>query len=255
MKPGSRKHKSALIMVIGSFLIGMSLFLSACNLNTPPSTYPAGPIQVSVTPGSSGPSNPSPNGSNYVVGSVGYGITTYGTAGVTTYTLSADVASNNVPVTNAVVIFTDPNGTTRYPLNYTGTNQAVGGVTCGTYQSSPSSFTTVGAFNLSVVTAAGTSSASVTAINSVVTFPSPYTMINWTGSSQSNAVAVVSVATPSSTYNQSGTTSPISIPASTYTSGVSYSYAFVQINEAATINGGTGAVGYLQISNGTFVAP
>lgn len=255
MKQGLRKSKSTLIMVVGSFLVGMSLFFSACNLNTSPSTY-AGPIGGSGRYGGigSGPPNSGSN-SNYVVGAVGYGITSYGATGITTYTFSADIASNNNPITTAAVTFTDPNGTTKYPLIYTGSNQAVGSVTCGTYEGSPSSFTTVGVFNLSVVTASGISSGSVTAINSVVTFPSPYTSISWTGSSQQNALAVVSVATPSTTYSQSSSTSPINIPASTYTSGVTYSYSLVQTNQNATINGGTGLVEYLQMSNGTFVAP
>lgn len=241
-------------MIVGALLFGMCLFFSACNPDNP-SSVPSGPISVTGGRGGSGPPPPS-SSANYVVGTVGYTInSTVGNAPLTTYLLAAAVAGNSKPVSNAGVTFTDPNGTNLYSLAYTGTNQSVGGVTCGIYQDIPSSFTTVGVFNLKFVTPFGTSSASVTALNSVVTFPSPYTTLSWTGSIQQNALDVVSVATSSTIYSQSSATSPISIPSSTYTSGVTYSYSFVQENQPATINGGTGSAGYLQTTSGTFVGP
>jgi len=252
VKQALRKSKPASYMIVSALLLGVCLFFSAC-IPDNPSSVPSGPIGV----GGHGTSGPPPAGSsaNYVVGSVAYTIDSTGGTPVTTYLLAAAVAGNNKPVSNAGVTFTDPNGTNQYSLAYSGTNLSVGGVTCGFYQNVPSSFTTVGVFNLKVVTPFGTSSGSVTAFNSVVSFPSPYTTLSWTGSSQENAVAVESVATPSISYNQSGTTSPISIPSSTYTSGVTYSYSFVQTNQPATINGGTGSVGYFQTTSGTFVGP
>jgi len=233
-------------------LSGLCLFFSACNPDNTASV-PSGPIGIGGHGGSGSP--PSSSGANYVVGAVGYTIDSTSGTPVTTYLLAAALAGNGKPVTNAAVTFTDPNGTNLYSLAYSGTNQTIGGVTCGFYQDVPASFTTVGVFNLKFVTAFGTSSASVSAINSVVSFPSPYTSINWTGLSQQNALSVVSVATPSTSYSQSSATSPISIPASTFTSGVTYDYSLVQTNQAATINGGTGSAGYLQTTDGTFVAP
>lgn len=252
LKQALRKSKPLLYIMVGALLLGLSFFFSAC-IPDNTSSVPSSPIGV----GGHGGSGPPPAGStaNYVVGSVGYTIDSTSGTPVTTYLLAAAVAGNSNPVTSAAVTFTDPNGTNQYSLAYSGTNQSVGGVTCGMYQDIPASFTTVGVFNLKVVTPYGTSAASVTAINSVVTFSTPYTAISWTGSSQQNALAVISVATPSTSYSQASATSPINIPASTYTSGVAYDYSFVQVNEATTINGGTGSAGYLQISNGTFVAP
>ena len=238
-------------MLVGAWLIGMSFFFSACNTNSPSS--PSGPL-YSKLPGGGGNAPPS-SSANYVVGAIGYGVTFIANTAVTTYTLAAAVAIQQTPSTNAAITFTDPNGTTQYSLTYSGSNQAVGGVTCGIYGASPSSFSTAGTFNLSVVTNAGTSSASVTATNSTISFPSPYTTLSWTGSSQQNIVSVMSVATPSTSYDQSATTSPISIPASTYTSGVTYSYELLQSNSATTISSGTGSLGYLETTSGTFVAP
>jgi hypothetical protein len=173
---------------------------------------------------------------------------------VTTYLLAAAVAVSSTPVVNAAVTFTDPNGA-FYSLPYSGSNQVVGGITCGLYQDAPSSFATIGTFNFSVITASGTSSGSVTAINSIVSFPLPYTTLSWSGTSQENTISLVSVATPSVSSSQSGTNSPINIPSSTYVSGTTYDYQFLQANQATTINGGTGSLGYLQTSIGTFVAP
>jgi hypothetical protein len=250
MKKAFRKSKPAL-MVMSLMLIGMSFLFLSC-LNNGPSSPPTPIGGISKNGGTT--SNPTSSGTNYVVGAVDYLITSQGSGPVTTYLLTAAVAVSNTPVINAAVTFTDPNGT-FYSLPYSGSNQAVGGVTCGLYQDAPSSFATIGAFKFSVMTSSGISSGSVTAINSIVSFPSPYTTLSWSGTSQENTVSLVSEATPSASYSQSSTTSPISIPASTYTSGTTYDYQFLQANEAATINGGTGSLGYLQTSIGTFVAP
>ena len=188
------------------------------------------------------------------MGAVGYE-SSAGITAVTSYVLDADVAVNSKPVTNAAVTFTDPNGIIQYPLTYSGSNQVVGGVTCALYQDVPASFTTVGAFSLEVVTTSGTSSASVTAINSVVSFSSPYTSLSWTGSSQQNTISIQDSTISATSYSQTAVTSPITIPSSTYMSGTTYNYTFIQLNQAATIMGGTGSLEYLQTLTGTFVAP
>jgi len=258
MKQAFRKSKPLLIMLVGAWLIGMSFFFSACT-NSP--SAPSGPIGYPRFTGGSGSSGNNPTVSptvppgNYVVGAVGYELTSVGSAVVTTYVLAADVAVSGTPCTNAAVTFTDPNGTTQYFLSYTGSNQTLNGVNCGIYQLAPSSFTTIGTFGMTVLTSAGTSSASVTAVNSTVTFPFPYTTLSWTGSSQENTVSVVSEATPSVSYGQNSTTSPMSIPVSTYTAGVTYSYLFLQTNANSTLSSGSGEFGYVQITSGSLVGP
>ncbi len=253
MKRTFRKSKPLLILLVSAWLIGMSFFFSACT-NMPVS--PPTPFGGSGNQG--GTSSPSPPGSssaNYVVGAIGYQITVSGSIAVTTYTLVADVAVQQTPSANAAVTVTDPNGTTQYPLSYSGATQIVGGVTCGVYQSSPVSFSTNGTFNLKVVTTAGTSSASVTAVNSAVTFASPYTALSWTGTFQQNTLSMTTAATPTFSYNQSVATSPMNIPPSIYTSGVDYNYQFLQLNNNTTLSGGTGELGYLETTSGNFVAP
>jgi hypothetical protein len=251
MKTALRKSKPALIFALGFWLVGMSFFFSACQ-NTPIS--PPTPFGSMSNHGGSG-SAPGSASSNYAVGAVNYEISSVSGAAVTTYELSAGIAVQQTPVTNAAVTFTDPNGTTQYPLAYAGSSVTVNGITCGFYQAFPASFSTSGTFNFKVVTTDGISSASVTAFNSTSSFPSPYTSLSWTGTTQQNIISVISVATPSTSYSQNGTTSPMSIPASIYSSGVTYDYEFIQDNENNTLSAGTGSFGYFQITDGTFVAP
>lgn len=251
MKPAFKKSKCALIFVMGSWLVGMSFFFSACN-NTPVS--PPADFGSNSNHGGAGSAPPS-SSSNYVVGAVGYAVTFIANTAVTTYSLAAAVAVKQTPDASAAVTFTDPNGTTQYPLTYAGSNVTIGGIDCGLYGASPGSFTTTGTFTMAVTTIAGTSSASVTAFNSAISFPSPYTTLSWTGTVQQNALSIASVATPSASYSQSGTTSPMNIPSSTYTSGVTYSYQLLQTNSTTTLSSGSGSLGYLQTTSGTFVAP
>jgi hypothetical protein len=251
VKQGSNKSKLALIFALGFWLVGMSFFFSACN-NTPIS--PPTPFGSMSNHGGSG-SAPGSSSSNYAVGAVNYEINFVANTAVTTYEIGAAVAVQQTPDTSAAVTFTDPNGTTEYPLTYAGSSVTINGIDCGFYQSFPSSFSTSGTFNFKVITTAGTSSASVTAFSSVSTFPSPYTSLSWTGTVQQNIMSVMSVATPSTSYDQTSATSTMSIPASIYSSGVSYNYEFIQDNSTSTLSSGSGSLGYFQITNGTFVAP
>jgi hypothetical protein len=251
LKQGLKKFKFNRIMVGGFFLAVMSLFVSACD-NAP--SMPPTPIGGTGKHGVGSPTNPSPSsGTNYIVGEVNYFIDSSAGTPVTSYGLVAGVAVNNNPVTNAAVTFTDPNGTTPYSLAYAGSSEVLSGVTCALYQDTLSSFTTVGVFDLNVVTTGGTSTASVTAINSIVSFPSPYTTLTWTGTAQENSLAIESAS--ATIFSQTSATSPFNIPASDYMAGTTYSYGFVQLNESTTITGGTGVFGYVQMLNGIFTYP